>query len=374
MKKITTYCAYLIYRAMSILVKMIPAKHGTKHLVLIKTDEIGDYILFRTLFRYFRDSSKYQGYKITLIGSDSWKSLYEVYDGGIFDDVIWLNKKRFFKDLAYRFRLLIHTRKLAASDVINCIFSRSTDLDDALAFVTTGREKTAMKCNNSNRLTRQANQNSFVYSFVIDAGDQTIFDYLAILAITDIPISIDLRVSTYQKFVPKDYYVLFIGAGNPERRWPTTYFVDTAQYISSKSKLTPVICGGPPDKAEAENFTRTYSGQALDYAGKTTLPEMIEIIHGAKFIVCVDTGALHIAAAVGCPVVGLFSGKFYGRFAPYPTEISSDFFPIYPDFADKMIARNDVVLYDTFTMKNDTIKYIPPEKIQPILDKMLIKY
>jgi hypothetical protein len=152
MKRIKDFIAQILYYAVLLIVKMLPASRGNKHLLIVKLDEIGDYMLFRNMFAYFRQSEKYKGYHITLVGNAAWKPIFDVYDATTVDDVIWLNKKPFNKDLRYRFNILRQVRSLKTSDVVNCIFSRSLILDDGFAFVATGKVKTAMKGNNANRV------------------------------------------------------------------------------------------------------------------------------------------------------------------------------------------------------------------------------
>jgi ADP-heptose:LPS heptosyltransferase len=132
----------------------------------------------------------------------------------------------------------------------------------------------------------------------------------------------------------------------------------------------PCLVTGEKD---GEEFAKGYNNTFLNKIGKTSLPELIELLAKARFIICVDTGALHIAAAVECPVVGLFSGKFYKRFAPYPKESAPNFYPIYPDFVDELIKKNDPILYDVSVMKNNTMKLIPPEKVKPYINLIMNK-
>jgi ADP-heptose:LPS heptosyltransferase len=113
-----------------------------------------------------------------------------------------------------------------------------------------------------------------------------------------------------------------------------------------------------------------YSHKCYNMAGKTSLPEYVNIVAGSALTISVDTGPMHIAAASGCPVIGLFSGKFYKRYSPYPAEINPRFYPVYPDFTDGLIAARNPVIYDHWTMKNDTIKQIPAEKVISLLQQI----
>src|SRR3569832_13355 len=95
-------------------------------------------------------------------------------------------------------------------------------------------------------------------------------------------------------------------------------FLQCAQYINRQYRLTPVVCGPPADMDDAAAFMKSYDGDAINLTGKTTLPEFIELMGKARFFLSVDTGPVHMAAAAGCPVVALYSGNYYGRYAPYP--------------------------------------------------------
>jgi hypothetical protein len=69
-----------------------------KRLLIIRLDDIGDYLLFRNSLNIYKKSPKWAGYKITLLGNQAWKSLYEHLDEGATDSNIWVNKNNFFKE------------------------------------------------------------------------------------------------------------------------------------------------------------------------------------------------------------------------------------------------------------------------------------
>jgi ADP-heptose:LPS heptosyltransferase len=378
MKKVKDNIALLLYKMVLILVKLLPARRGEAHLLIIKTDEIGDYILFRSYLKYFKQQGKYKKYKLTLIGNVAWRQIFEAYDKETVDNTIWLNKKEFKKNLTYRFNFLKNVRGLQTSDVANCIFSRSIQNDDAIAWVAMGDYKAAMEGDNTNRGKDVDNWDKNIYTEIVAAGDQSVFDAIrnrnfisAILQIQQIPVENHLSVKSVREPLSGKYYVMFLGAGNPERKWPIGHFVEIASYVANNYDLIPVLCGGPDDKIDAISFIDRYQKEVIDYTGKTSLLQLTELLSNAQFLICVDTGALHIAAAVGCPVIGLYSGKFYGRFAPYPKEITEQFYPVYPDFVDQLIADKNPDLYDTFIMRNDTMKLISAAKIMPFIQLIM---
>ncbi|MEM9092659.1 MAG: glycosyltransferase family 9 protein [Cyanobacteria bacterium P01_F01_bin.53] len=50
----------------------------------------------------------------------------------------------------------------------------------------------------------------------------------------------------------------------------------------------------------------------IDLRGKTSLPQLAGTLKQTKLFICVDTGPLHIAAAVGCPTIGIFGNDVNG--------------------------------------------------------------
>jgi heptosyltransferase-2 len=94
------------------------------------------------------------------------------------------------------------------------------------------------------------------------------------------------------------YAVLCPGAEyGPAKRWP--YFRQLAEKIT----LPAVLLGAANDLESC----RTIPGKNL--AGKTTLDEAIALIAGAAVVVSNDSGLMHVAAALGRPLVALFGSS-----------------------------------------------------------------
>jgi heptosyltransferase-2 len=95
-----------------------------------------------------------------------------------------------------------------------------------------------------------------------------------------------------------DYAVFCPGAEyGPAKRWP--YFAQLAEKVS-----LPVVVIGSAKDAEAASGI-----QGNNLVGKTTLDEAIDLIAGARFVVSNDSGLMHVAAALGRPLVALFGSS-----------------------------------------------------------------
>jgi ADP-heptose:LPS heptosyltransferase len=131
--------------------------------------------------------------------------------------------------------------------------------------------------------------------------------------------------------MPEKYFVVFPGSRSKKRIWPAENFVLVANYLFENYGWTAVLAGTRSDKEYTDAFLALYKQPVADLTGKTSLLEMMSVLKSAQCLLSVDTGSVHLAAAVGCTVCGIFNGSQYKRFAPYPPEMISGFHAIYPD-------------------------------------------
>jgi len=107
---------------------------------------------------------------------------------------------------------------------------------------------------------------------------------------------------------------LCVGAEfGPAKRWPGAHFAALGQRLAAQGYATWVL-GGPGDAAIGEAVAAA-APQIVNLAGRTTLAEAIDLIAEARAVVSNDSGLLHVAAALGRPVVGLY-GATSPEFTP----------------------------------------------------------
>jgi ADP-heptose:LPS heptosyltransferase len=119
------------------------------------------------------------------------------------------------------------------------------------------------------------------------------------------------------------YVVVHPGATVPARAWPPLHHAAAVELLEGSGHRV-VVTGGP---GETE-LTATVAGpSALDLGGRTDLRTLSGILAKAQVVVTGNTGPAHLAAAVGTPVVSLFSPVVPAvRWAPYgvPLELLGD--------------------------------------------------
>jgi lipopolysaccharide heptosyltransferase I len=109
------------------------------------------------------------------------------------------------------------------------------------------------------------------------------------------------------------YAVMAPAAGTQVKRWPPARFGE----LASKLSLPSLIIGGESDTALAQAVVDASRGAAESLAGRLTLKELAAVIKGSQFMVCNDTGPMHMAAALGVPVFALFGPTNPARTGPY---------------------------------------------------------
>jgi lipopolysaccharide heptosyltransferase I len=116
---------------------------------------------------------------------------------------------------------------------------------------------------------------------------------------------------------PGPWIALLPGARWDNKRWPVGHFVQLARLMRGLGALQFVILGGPGEQAAGEVISKENPGRCLNLAGQTTLWEMIEWVRLARLVISADTGPMHVAAALGTPVIALFGPTDPRRTGPY---------------------------------------------------------
>ena len=105
----------------------------------------------------------------------------------------------------------------------------------------------------------------------------------------------------------------------PAKRWPAEYYASVANEKISEG-WTVWIFGALKDQPIAKEIQTLTHQKALDFTGKTTLGEAIDLLSLAQVIVTNDSGLMHIGAALEKPLVVIY-GSSTPNFTPPLTHI-----------------------------------------------------
>lgn len=122
------------------------------------------------------------------------------------------------------------------------------------------------------------------------------------------PVALDW-LATGGPSIPAPYAVLVPGAAphRPAKRWPAEHFGALGQWLTTR-QIQPVIIGTKAD-AHAAAAVQAACPTAIDLTDQTSLPDLGGLLHRAALAIGNDTGPMHLAAAMGCPTLTLFSAE-----------------------------------------------------------------
>jgi heptosyltransferase-2 len=105
------------------------------------------------------------------------------------------------------------------------------------------------------------------------------------------------------------YYVLHPTRGlSAERaRWPIERFVSLARRLVERDRVSVLVTGSADDARLADAIATAAGPGVIGVGGATSIGAFAALAEGARGVVAMDSGPMHVAAAVGAPTVGIFA-------------------------------------------------------------------
>jgi heptosyltransferase-3 len=112
------------------------------------------------------------------------------------------------------------------------------------------------------------------------------------------------------------------GSKVPAKRWPAERYADVCRELIVQSGLAVVVVGGREERELGHGLAARWpAGTWANAAGSLSILESAELLRRCQFYVGNDTGAMHLAAAVGTRCVAIFSARCPGdSWHPYGTD------------------------------------------------------
>ena len=95
------------------------------------------------------------------------------------------------------------------------------------------------------------------------------------------------------------------GLSAQRERWPADGFIALARALRERDAAPLLVTGAAGDAAVAGTIAR--GAGAVSIAGATTIGTYAALAERARYVVAMDSGPMHVAAAVGAPTVGIFA-------------------------------------------------------------------
>ena len=139
------------------------------------------------------------------------------------------------------------------------------------------------------------------------------------------PLTLPLDDQSYHKAkvvlgsIEPPYAAILPGANVDVKQWPAERFAEVARSLRDRG-YTIITLGGPDDRDAAEVIDKALSGKLLRLEGTLSLPEVAAVLAKCQVVITNDTGPMHMAAAVGTPMVALFCSVNLARYRPWMDE------------------------------------------------------
>jgi heptosyltransferase-1 len=120
--------------------------------------------------------------------------------------------------------------------------------------------------------------------------------------------------------LPRPLVAACLGSSCPSRRWFPEATAAALSDLAARRGGSAVLLGTAADAPFAAAIARATPATVRDLTGRTTLRQLVAVLARSDVAFGPDSGALHVASAVGTPVVSLWGATSAERSAPYGSE------------------------------------------------------
>lgn len=304
-------------------------------LLIIRTDLIGDYVLFTAALKSLR--KKYNDKHILLVVQDTVSIIAN--DCPYINEIIKFNKKRYRLNLLYKIAFLQRIKARKARIVINAVYSRDR-ISDEIALWSCAEEKygwdTLMPGLDEDekargdqiytRLITSANINKNTHELLINRElikslGIEIDDFRPSLPILEKHLKQALQLLRGIDIDTNVLIGIIPDANDQHKEWPAQNYRELIGLVCNNFFNATVIIFGSNFKNSFLTSVIRKINNVIDLRGKTSLNEMPAVLSKCHLVIGNDTGPIHIANVVGVCTVCIMGGGHFNRFFPYPAEL-----------------------------------------------------
>ena len=101
------------------------------------------------------------------------------------------------------------------------------------------------------------------------------------------------------------------------KRWPPERFAAAAELVARRSGARVAIVGSAAERPLAEQIAAQLGASARVLCGETTLADLVGVLRELRLLLTNDSGPMHLAAALGTPLVAVFGSTDWTETAPF---------------------------------------------------------
>jgi len=307
-----------------------------KELLIVNTDSIGDYILFRNYLKEIKQSDKYKNYKLVLLGCEKYKDFAEYLDGDIVDKFLWCPQRpqNLKTDELERVRVNLHNVQGMKHYYDTIIFSSFNSMPKRVAHehLVSGivSINKIIYCDERNQHRNCNDMLNYTYVYINDkANDKFEFDinrdfFEGLLDkkleythpyIEDEKLKFSFDLLKQQN---KEYAVINPCAYDKYRMWHQNNWIEIIKYLKNEKDLDVIIVCSAGEKSYCEQLVENSEIEDIKIWAGLPVHQLLATLKLAKIYIGQDSGVFHIAAALNIRSLCLSAGNAYFRFMNYP--------------------------------------------------------
>jgi heptosyltransferase II len=296
-------------------------KKFRKKLLIVMPNWLGDTVMATSFLELINNSQKAKEYSIHIAIRDSWADLFK--NDSRIDDLLLYNRDGEHKGIVGNIRFAQQLRKLKFDSVILLVPSFRSAVVAFLA-------------NIPNRFGFKGDSRSLLLTDCIGRpvkGQLHYTDEFHLLMklfddshVTSATLPLIDSVHSPRQQTHK-YWTVAIGSTYGDAKcWPILRVAEFLDLVVGKYGHNVALVGDKNaanyiedlQKSSSIKWTVHFSSQpsVVDYTGKTTLPQITELLNHSEIFIGNDSGLMHLSAALGCPTVGLFGSTSPAWTAP----------------------------------------------------------
>jgi len=347
-------------------------------LLLIRLDDIGDYLLFRNQLPAYKASTRWGSHSITLLGNASWKELFIAFDRATVDDTIWVNKAEYLQSAPYRVQIWAQVRARGFATVIAPSRTRPLLLDDLCRLA--AAPTLSIAAVNTYVHSSWNDVSDGLYGELFSAADPRLHEFhfngqfargVCGMEFAGGRPAIDALITGTGAAGERSVdIVCFIGANTRSRRWPAERWIEFIRLYRRRHGGDVILAGSGSAEQELASRILAQTG-AQSIVGKTSLLQLAQRMMTARAVVSNDTMAVHLAVSCSRPTVIIANGVNYERFTDYDRAGIGGVATIYPEVFTRRRERYPLLVYRYTDALTADIASIRAEDVMAGLDDVL---
>lgn len=281
-----------------------------KKLLLIRTDRIGDVVLTTPVIKALRMT--YPKCHITMLVAKSARTLVTLNP---FLDEVKIDDRQFLHNGFLGFFKLVQSIRQEKYDTVVVLHTKKrTNLVAFLAgipqrlgfknkkfgFLLTHPVKDA-------RHTGEKHETEYCMDLIERLNVERVEPELLVSVHKTAESWIEQLLHLNQIHASEKLIAVHLGASDPAKRWPLEKFKELIDLIRENVECRVILVGSPDTLTLSNSLNLRFNNSLMNMAGKTSLAQLISLLKHSHLLISNDSGPVHIAAALGTPVVSIFT-------------------------------------------------------------------